>query len=78
MTEIQRNRLKDGCDLCRKIGSGGDQLLLVRLEDVEELLQAEAILRDILKLRKDIAEFGKEENDRSAKFETREGPAELP
>ena len=49
MDPKERERLELACRVCRETGSGGDQLLLIRLEDVEEYLKLEKIFSEALR-----------------------------
>ena len=48
MTLKERERLERACRIAREAGMEGEQLLLIRLEDVEEYLKLEELAKDIL------------------------------
>ena len=48
MTAKERERLERACKIAREAGMEGEQLLLIRLEDVEEYLKLEELTKDIL------------------------------
>jgi hypothetical protein len=48
MTAKERERLERACRIAREAGMEGEQLLLIRLEDVEEYLKIEELTKDIL------------------------------
>ena len=48
MTAKERERLQRACTIAREAGMEGEQLLLIRLEDVEEYLKLEELTKDIL------------------------------
>ena len=50
MDPKERERLENCCRMCREIGSKGEQLILIKLEDVEECLRIEKMMRDILEV----------------------------
>lgn len=72
MDDAERERLKIACRACREMECAGEQLLLVKLEDVEELLRLDAMVNDILSITKKLdemshilkAEVGNETNSR--------------
>ena len=50
MDPKERERLENCCRMCREINSPGEQLLLIKLEDVEECLKVDKMMRDILEV----------------------------
>ena len=48
MDAKERERLQRACAIAREAGMEGEQLLLIRLEDVEEYLKLEELTKDIL------------------------------
>ena len=48
MNVEERERLERACRIAREAGMEGEQLLLIRLEDVEEYLKLEELTKDIL------------------------------
>ena len=70
MRQSERERLERSCNISKEMGIGGDQLLLVRLDDVEEFLQLDEIFRGAMDLLYKIKEYrngqngGKEQEDR--------------
>ena len=49
MDAKERERLENCCRMCREdMNCTGEQLLLIRLEDVEEYLRLEGAMRDML------------------------------
>lgn len=48
MDAKEREKLRNACEMCRKeFGTGGEQLILIKLEDVEEFLRLEEIAHKI-------------------------------
>lgn len=50
MDRNEREKLEHSCAVCREAGIEGDQLLLVRLDCVEEYLRLEKLARDIYEI----------------------------
>ena len=48
MDAKERKRLERACQVAREAGMEGEQLLLIRLDHVEEYLKLEEITKDIL------------------------------